>query len=265
LASKPTQLWANDEFGRFLSAAANPKSGSHDFGLVTMSMKLHTMFEKHLPERVYSKGTSHARVNHPLLVGMHVTTPKALFDAMDVNTVVDGMLGRLLVIQIEDSPPLKPLSALSSERLAEKVRAVIQDLDTKLTHEKFRGVSIGTTIDTGIRARMVPGIEGHRFFPITPTDEAMPHFEEIRTEMEARAVNSKVPALWRRAYEQVLRVAGVVAFGHAVMDGNLAEPKITKDILLWARDFVRHCLEELEPREPSRSPSSRTACSFPRS
>ena len=40
LNNRPTQLWANDEFGRFMKSAAIANSGAHDFKIVTMSINL---------------------------------------------------------------------------------------------------------------------------------------------------------------------------------------------------------------------------------
>ncbi len=255
LANAPTQLWANDEFGRYLKVAANPNgTGAHDFALITMAMKLHTMFEKFLPERVYSQGSNRARVDHPLLVAMHTTTPKALFDAMDADTVVDGMLGRLLVIQQDGRPPLKPLGKKSSDPLPAEVRDKINRQGGFIRQAVLArlGLQIGEpqgSVNTDqVTTQWLPGQQSHRFIPISAGEDAMAHFEPIRSECEKRAALPGVAAaLWSRAYEQILRVAGVVAFGQAVWDDNLGNPTIRLHNLLWARDLVFWCLEQLVP------------------
>lgn len=210
-------------------------------------MKLHTMFTKFLPERIYSSQQPYERVDHPLLVGMHVTTEKAIFDAMDLNTVVDGLLGRFLVVQLPNTPKLKPLSRLSSEPLPNEIRKKISGIAKELPRQNVQNFLHGEPGSQREESEVVSRLGGSRFNVISPTKEAEPYFEEIRQDFEHRATEGVAAALWRRAYEQVIRVAGVVAFGHAVMDNTLHSPKITKEILFWARDLVVHCLSELVP------------------
>lgn len=255
LTNSPTQVWANDEFGRYLKVAANANgAGAHDFALITMAMKLHTMFDKFLPERAYSQGPNRARVDHPLLVAMHTTTPKVLFDAMDADSVVDGMLGRLLVIQQDGRPPLKLLGNKSSDPLPAEVREKIcrqGDFVRQAVLARL-GLPDGETqapVNTAQEPqRWLPGQQRRRFIPISASEDAMAYFEPIRSECEKRAALPGVAAaLWSRAYEQILRVAGVVAFGQAVWDDNLANPTISIHNLSWARDLVYWCLEQLVP------------------
>ena len=70
-----------------------------------------------------------------------------------------------------------------------------------------------------------------------------------RATCNRRRASSKgvAAALWSRAYEQILRVAGVVAFGDAVWKDNLGNPTILARHLFWARDLVYWCLEQLVP------------------
>ena len=76
----------------------------------------------------------------------------------------------------------------------------------------------------------------------------MGHFEAIRQDCERRAsVQGVSSALWSRAYEQILRVAGVVAFGHAVTGEHPHKPIISREILFWARDLVHWSLAGLVP------------------
>ncbi len=255
LTSAPTQLWANDEFGRYLKVAASANgSGAHDYGIITMAMKLHTMFEKFLPTKVYSQGSNRERVDHPLLVAMHTTTPKALFDSMDSAAVVDGMLGRLLVIQQEGRPALKLLQEKSAEQLS-------ADIATRISYEEdyVQKCSIARLMPQTMHvvsddkpfiapSRYLSGLTNHRFIPISADVEALPHFEPIRQDCDMQAeTNSVAAALWSRAYEQILRIAGVVAFGQAVWDGTLDNPKISLTNLLWARDLVYWSLQSLVP------------------
>lgn len=255
LTKAPTQLWANDEFGRYLKVAANANgAGAHEFTLITMVMKLHTMFDKFLPEKVYSQGADRARVDHPLLVAMHTTTPKALFDAMDADTVVDGMLGRLLVIQQEGRPPLKPLESKNSDPLPAIIREKINrqgDFIRQVSIARL-GLSTGEAVHpvstTRAPIRWLPGQQNHHFIAICAGEDALAQFEAIRLECERRASSKGVAAaLWSRAYEQILRVAGVVSFGDAVWDDNLGNPTILARNLFWARDLVYWCLEQLVP------------------
>lgn len=255
LTKSPTQLWANDEFGRYLKLASNANGGgAHDFALITMAMKLHTMFEKFLPKKVYSQGGDRDRVDHPLLVAMHTTTPKALFDAMDAATVVDGMLGRLLVIQQEGRPALKPLSNKSSDQLSAEVKERIDHLGHQIQAFSLArllpptGLTMGMDQSYKAPGRWLPGQQHHRLIPICPAVDALAHFEAIRQECESRAGAMGVAAaLWSRAYEQILRVAGVVAFGRAVWDGNVDAPTISVQDLFWARDLVHWSLKALVP------------------
>lgn len=254
LANSPTQFWANDEFGRHMKTASNAKTGAHDFGVITMAMKLHTMYDKYLPKKVYSQGADRERVDHPLLVAMHTTTPKALFDAMDVDTVVDGMLGRLLIIQQDGRPALKPLGKKNSASLPDNIRAAI---DRYFSHMQSLALGQAFPMSEHIPGGdgptenpdyWVPGEQKHRFIPIRSAEETIPLFEPIRQECEARISSGGVAAaLWSRAYEQIVRVAGVVAFGHAVWTGTITQPEIRPADLLWARDVVFWSLDRLIP------------------
>ena len=255
LTKTPTQLWANDEFGRYLKVAANANgAGAHDFALITMAMKLHTMFDKFLPEKVYSQGSDRARVDHPLLVAMHTTTPKALFDAMDADTVVDGMLGRLLVIQQNGRPPLRPLGSKGTDPLPSIVRERINRQGNYIRQVSLARLDLSAGEDLHPIAtslapiQWLPGQKNHRSIAISAGDDVLEYFESIRMECERRAgSNGVAAALWSRAYEQILRLAGVIAFGDAVWDENLGNPTIQVHNLFWARDLVYWCLEQLVP------------------
>ncbi len=238
LNHKPVQMWANDEFGRFLKAASKDTNGGHDYGIITMAMKLHTMYAKTLPERIYSSENPKPAVNHPLLITAHTTTPKALNDAMSVDTVVDGMLGRMLVLKVDGTPLLKLLSEVNAAALPSEISRQIEGLRNKFLAEGLKQNQATMTVD---------GMDGHMFIAITPEKAAEQRLEGIRQECEEQATTGVARALWSRAYEQILRVAGVVAFGQAFNDDCLHAPKITEDILLWAKSFVYKNLEELIP------------------
>lgn len=255
LNSAPTQLWANDEFGRYMKVAANANGGgAHDFGLITMAMKLHTMFGKYLPQRVYSQGASRDRVDHPLLVAMHTTTPKALFDALNADAVVDGMLGRLLVIHQPGRPQLKSLGSKSSDPVPAEIKSKITRLESFIVQIKASRLMAGlegaddAALISLASPGLLPGQNGHWFIPIEAGDETVALFEPIRMECERRANGTPVKAaLWSRAYEQILRLAGVAAFGQAVWDENPVHPAISIQNLTWAKDLVYWSLDALVP------------------
>jgi len=145
------------------------------------------------------------------------------------------------------SPKLRPLTEVRPDPLPDHLQRRLERLNEEIRDQ------LGMLAARGLEGEEIPpestveGLGGHRFFPITPTADAERHMEAIRQDCEDRATGGVAAALWSRAYEQVLRVAGVVAFGHAVIDDNLTAPMITEDMLLWARDFVYWCLEELVP------------------
>ncbi|WP_170427313.1 hypothetical protein [Ruegeria arenilitoris] len=230
LSEHPTLLWRVDEFGRYLEVAI--KGSGHDFQLLTKMMELHTSFFKIWGKRQYSdSGKNLDPVTHPLMVGLFATTPGQFLNAMDKGTVVDGLLGRMLVLRQTGDVEAVPLAERRWTPMPDNLRSAIAGIATLLP-PKEHGLN---------------GIDGHTFWPVRFDEQANAMLQSIHDDVDKRGTDELERSLWVRSFEQIIRVAGVVALGEAAILGLPFSPVINATTLHWSHALVTHSIAAMLP------------------
>ena len=101
LADCPQLVWLHDEFGRDLASVNKTRAG-HLFEAHTTGMKAYSNFVKGRRK----KGKGAEPVPHPALSKLALTAPGPLYDALHVDDVESGMLGRYVYMSV-DNPDSK--------------------------------------------------------------------------------------------------------------------------------------------------------------
>ena len=230
LHRQPAILFQIDEFGMFLSAAADRKrSPRHITEILDNMTELYTAASGIFLGAEYANrdGSNERRdIVQPCLCVYGTTTPLHFWGALQGANVVDGSLARLIILPSEEDYPDENRAA----GLRRSPRALIEGLQ-RLAEGGGRasGNLAGQTSgpETAVDPMTVP-----------MDDEAQAHFDalrdEITAELRAAAGTFHTPILARIA-ENAAKVALVLAVGR-----DAVQPVIRLEDAVWAVDFVRH-------------------------
>ena len=230
LHRQPAILFQIDEFGMFLSAAADRKrSPRHITEILDNMTELYTSAGGIFLGAEYANrdGTNERRdINQPCLCVYGTTTPLHFWGALQGANVVDGSLARFLILPSDEDYP--------DENIAVGIRqappALIQGLRLIAAGGGApKGNLAGKTADqnTAVNPMIVP-----------MTEEARARFRQLSIELteELRAAaGTAFTAILARIGENALKLALIVAVGR-----DPARPEIEITEAEWAISFVRH-------------------------
>ena len=230
LHRQPAILFQIDEFGMFLSAAADRKrSPRHITEILDNMTELYTSAGGIFLGAEYANrdGTNERRdINQPSLCVYGTTTPLHFWGALQGANVVDGSLARFLILPSDEDYP--------DENIAVGIRhappVLIQGLQLIASGGGGKkGNLTGKTADqnTAVNPMIVP-----------MTDEARARFRQLSIELteELRAAaGTAFTAILARIGENALKLALIVAVGR-----DPARPEIEITAAEWAISFVRH-------------------------
>lgn len=230
LHRQPAILFQIDEFGMFLSAAADRKrSPRHITEILDNMTELYTSAGGIFLGAEYANrdGTNERRdINQPCLCVYGTTTPLHFWGALQGANVVDGSLARFLILPSDEDYP--------DENIAVGIRqappALIQGLQLIAAGGGGKkGNLTGKTADqnTAVNPMIVP-----------MTEEARARFRQLSIELteELRAAaGTAFTAILARIGENALKLALIVAVGR-----DPARPTIEITAAEWAICFVRH-------------------------
>jgi hypothetical protein len=230
LHRQPAILFQIDEFGMFLSAAADRKrSPRHITEILDNMTELYTSAGGIFLGAEYANrdGANERRdINQPCLCVYGTTTPLHFWGALQGANVVDGSLARFLILPSDEDYP--------DENIAVGIRqappALIQGLQLIASGGGGKkGNLTGKTADqnTAVNPMIVP-----------MTEEARARFRELSIELteELRAAaGTAFTAILARIGENALKLALIVAVGR-----DPARPEIEITAAEWAISFVRH-------------------------
>ncbi|WRH63827.1 MAG: DUF3987 domain-containing protein [Fuscovulum sp.] len=230
LHRQPAILFQIDEFGMFLSAAADRKrSPRHITEILDNMTELYTAAGGIFLGAEYANrdGTNERRdINQPCLCVYGTTTPLHFWGALQGANVVDGSLARFLILPSDEDYP--------EENIAVGIRqappALIQGLQLIAaggggTKGNLTGKTAGQ--NTAVNPTVVP-----------MTEEARARFRQLSVELteELRAAaGTAFTAILARIGENALKLALIVAVGR-----DPARPEIEITAADWAITFVRH-------------------------
>lgn len=230
LHRQPAILFQIDEFGMFLSAAADRKrSPRHITEILDNMTELYTSAGGIFLGAEYANrdGSNERRdIVQPCLCVYGTTTPLHFWGALQGANVVDGSLARFLILPSDEDYP--------DENIAVGIRqappALIQGLQLIAAGGGVRkGNLTGKTADqnTAVNPMIVP-----------MTEEARVRFRQLSIELteELRAAaGTAFTAILARIGENALKLALIVAVGR-----DPARPEIEITAAEWAIGFVRH-------------------------
>lgn len=230
LHRQPAILFQIDEFGMFLSAAADRKrSPRHITEILDNMTELYTAACGVFLGAEYANrdGSNERRdIVQPCLCVYGTTTPLHFWGALQGANVVDGSLARFIILPSEEDYPDENRRA----GLRNSPRPLIEGLQRLAegggrTSGNLAGKTSGP--ETAVDPMTVP-----------MDDDAQARFdalgEEITAELRAAAGTFQTPILARIA-ENAAKVALVLAVGR-----DAVHPVIRLEDAVWAIDFVRH-------------------------
>ena len=230
LHRQPAILFQIDEFGMFLSAAADRKrSPRHITEILDNMTELYTAAGGIFLGAEYANrdGTNERRdINQPCLCVYGTTTPLHFWGALQGANVVDGSLARFLILPSDEDYP--------DENIAVGIRqappALINGLQLIASGGGTqKGNLAGKTAEqnTAVNPMIVP-----------MTEEARARFRQLSIELteELRAAaGTAFTAILARIGENALKLALIVAVGR-----DPVRPEIEITAADWAISFVRH-------------------------
>lgn len=230
LAACPTQLFLLDELGRLLEAFSSRNAGTHEREIMTVLMELWSAAPGVFLGKAYAeKEAPVIEMPHTVIYG--TTTPEAFYGSLKGRDVVDGVLSRVIVMEVDHGQLAEQEpTANSGEPPAEIVRQC-KALAQGPPDGNLDGLEMATM-------RTAPRL-------VHLTDEAKAGAARIGEGLTVQLGRVEHRDLWVRAKEQTLRVALAVALGCGRTD-------VTAYDLKWAWDLVRWSTKRMDAAVTSR-------------
>ena len=225
LSTCPTQLFLLDEFGRLLEAFSGKNAASHEREIMTVLMSLWGAHSGVFLGKAYAeKDQPTIELPHCVLYG--TTTPDAFYAALKGRDVVDGVLSRMIILEVDHGQlaEVHP-TGRSNEPPAELVR-------------RCKALAQGPPGDSNLE-----GIESStiatkpRIVALSP--EAQAHVATLSAGITVKLGATEYRDLWVRAKEQALRVALACALG-------CESDRVEVEHLQWAWSIVRWSTRRME-------------------
>ena len=230
LSEHPNSIWLKDEIGRHLEFAGNP-NGGHQYALITALMSLYGLPFSSAGSKTYSDRRKNIPpVQNPYMTILSTSTRESLERALNSSVVVDGTLNRFVVIHDPNKQP--NYQDIPSTRMDDELKKAIKNLShiggvANLANQVFESDSAPTELVE---------IGGRHFIKVIPAEGVMSLLLNFRTEADDKRAQGGIDApLWARAYENMLRVAAVIAIG----DSDPRQPVMTTGHAEWAATFSR--------------------------
>lgn len=230
LHRQPATLFQIDEFGMFLSAAADRKrSPRHITEILDNMTELYTSAGGVFLGAEYANrdGSNERRdINQPCLCVYGTTTPLHFWGALQGANVVDGSLARFLILPSDEDYPDENITV----GIRQAPPALINGLQLIAAAGGGKtGNLMGKTADqnTPVNPMIVP-----------MTEEARARFRGLSvalTEELRAAAGTAFTAILARIGENALKLALIVAVGRSPVS-----PEIDLSAANWAISFVRH-------------------------
>lgn len=224
LLGSPRLTWMPDEFGKYLKFASS-KAGAHSSNVLKFAMSAYGLHKGSIiPAKVYSNAKdAKPLVDSPYVCIMGTTTVETLTDALTEESVSDGFLNRLLMVQ-ETKEVMRTKNGRGLGDMPDGLRERIARLSALRFANDLRDAD---------KSQMYRGT-----VMILADDDATALIESIRddaNELAASTNDHLIAGLSPRICENVIRVAGVLAVGDAQ---DVFKPVITYEHVEWAREFV---------------------------
>lgn len=230
LVECPTQLFYLDEFGRLLAAFTSKNAGNHEREIMTTFLSLWGASSGLFKGKAYAERDTPV-IQQPHTVMYGTTTPDAFYGALRGSDATDGVLSRMIVMEVDhgqlDEVDPKASSAEPPESILQKAKLLT------------RGVIEGNLggVETSAM-RVTPTL-------VTVSPEAHAFARKISLGLTVQLGRVEHKDLWVRAKEQTMRVAMAVALGCGRLQIELTDIK-------WAWALVRWSVTSMDDEFNSR-------------
>lgn len=100
---QPAVLFQLDEVGRMLKTIGDARR-SHLYNIATALMKLYSCADTAFLGKAYADEKRNREINQPCPVLLGTTIPDSLYRSLSAESLEDGFLARLLILETEDNP-----------------------------------------------------------------------------------------------------------------------------------------------------------------
>ncbi len=230
LRKSPTCVLIQDEFGRFLADHTGRGVATHRAEILSALMEL-TGAPSGFWGGAEKAGGNIARIIQPCFSIHGVSTPSTFWNALSSGNISEGLLGRLVIIDVGNADPVKVRRPPNS----------IESIPTGLTEQVAGLLGLSAGIYTGpffaLNAK-----SDEKPFPIMTVewgDGVDDLFEEFDDRIRAmkKSVDPQYRPILNRVGENAARLALIVAVGC-----DPKSPIITEEIQTWANSVAEHSL-----------------------
>jgi hypothetical protein len=230
LRKSPTAVIIQDEFGRFLADHTGRNVATHRAEITTALMELTGAPSGFWGGQEKAAGNI-ARIVQPCFTIHGVSTPSTFWNALSSGNISEGLLGRLVIIDVGNADPVKVRRPPNS----------IESIPTGLTEQVAGLLGLSAGIYTGpffaLNAK-----SDEKPFPIMTVewgDGVDDLFEEFDDRIRAmkKTVDPQYRPILNRVGENAARLALIVAVGC-----DPKSPIITEEIQTWANSVAEHSL-----------------------
>jgi hypothetical protein len=213
---QPAVLFQLDEVGRMLKTVGDA-TRSHLYHIATALMKLYSSADTVFLGKAYADHKRSAEIILPCVSLYGTTTPDYLFQALQVDSLEDGFLARLLIFETSENPPRR---RIQERPVPQRI------LDAARWWGDFR--PCGSLDERNPQPAVVEY-----------TEEAWQTFDALARLADAESAKGHAP-LWARAEEKACRLALVYACS-AAKD----KPLINGEAATWACDLSLYLTRRL--------------------
>ena len=227
---QPAILFQIDEFGMFLSAAADRRrSPRHITDILDNMTELYTSAGGIFLGAEYANrdGLNERRdINQPCLCVYGTTTPLHFWNALQGSNVVDGSLARFIILPTAEDYPEENLSA-GVRRAPPSLIASLKQITEGGGHSRGNLAGVLSGPETAVDPMVVPMLAEAR--------DAFHALSAENTHELRKARGTAFTSILARIGENAQKLALIIAVGR-----DPVQPEITAEDAAWAIVFVRH-------------------------
>ncbi|MCR6498432.1 bifunctional DNA primase/polymerase [Shinella sp. CPCC 101442] len=230
LRKSPSAVVIQDEFGRWLAEHTGRNVASHRAEITAALMEL-TGAPAGFWGGMEKAGGNIPRIVSPCLTIHGVSTPSTFWNALSSGNISEGLLGRLVLVDVGDTEPVKVRRPPNS----------VEDIPSALSDQVATLLGLSAGKYTGSFCALTAKSD-EKPYPIM-TVEWAPGVDDLFEEFDdrirgmKRSVNPEYRPILNRVGENAARLAMIVAVG---VDPK--EPVITQDVQEWANMVAEHSL-----------------------
>lgn len=233
VSEHPNVLLLFGEYGQHLKQITDPRAHPNDQQMLRLMQSLYSASgaADFLPARIYSDRQMTIPVVHsPAVSILCESQPSTIYNILSQEQVGNGVVPRFLILECTTKrPPRNP----------EMNKAPPPELITRICDLAAVALTLRAPMDGSTSKFVDIAIETSAKAQLDAIDQ---EFDELYNNNDQAGQSSEAD-LWNRGWENVCRVAGILAVGV-----NMHNPVITTEHVTWAYNFVRYSITGLIAR-----------------